>query len=423
MFSLFLLIALAIAKESFTELSAFSLPSSSVSDNWSLLGSSSLLSSGNTLLTDSKASQGALWSKQSFSASEDWEISVEFLISGSPTEPSEGFMLALSETPGTIGTMFGTSEPFKGLAIIFDSTDNDKLKNNPAIAAHLFDGSQKYSHDDDGIQHQLAGCIVDYRNRPDTVKTKMVYESTSRRLSVFVDLLGRNKYQRCLVHSDVTLTASSYFIGLSAENRDSVDRYEIVSLKVLGGHAGAAAEDAHIGDNEDNLEEIDTIVHSKLDTLIRNAENSVNVHQLGQALDEIEINLIRHLNTKLSPVSQQMRRLLDRQETLNAGMETLRTVEIPKYDTTIMDIQRQIGEGQGEGTLDILKQIEDRIEQSVSREMSRIESEVQTVVKAKSNSAKSSGWSFWIMMLLFQVMFALVVAIQQLGTRRYGKLL
>jgi len=50
-----------------------------------------------------------------------------------------------------------------GLAVIFDTYDNDRRSNNPYVLAMLNDGTISYDHNNDGLTNQLGGCIARYR--------------------------------------------------------------------------------------------------------------------------------------------------------------------------------------------------------------------------------------------------------------------
>ena len=48
--------------------------------------------------------------------------------------------------PGQLGTVFGSSDYWTGLGILFDSFDNDNQRNNPYVMAMINDGTRSYDH-------------------------------------------------------------------------------------------------------------------------------------------------------------------------------------------------------------------------------------------------------------------------------------
>ena len=71
--------------------------------------------------------------------------------------------------------MFGSQDRWNGLAVMFDSFDNDQKSNNPYIMSMVNDGTKDYHHDIDGTDQQLAGCLRDFRNKPFPVRAKIEY--------------------------------------------------------------------------------------------------------------------------------------------------------------------------------------------------------------------------------------------------------
>ena len=76
---------------------------------------------------------------------------------------------------GEEGNVFGNQDVWNGLGVLFDSFDNDNMRNNPYIMAMVNDGTIKYQHSTDGMSQQLGGCLRDFRNKPYPVRAKIEY--------------------------------------------------------------------------------------------------------------------------------------------------------------------------------------------------------------------------------------------------------
>lgn len=50
------------------------------------------------------------------------------------------------EAPNQSGNVFGSLDKWRGLAVIFDSFDNDNKKNNPSISLLVNDGTISFDH-------------------------------------------------------------------------------------------------------------------------------------------------------------------------------------------------------------------------------------------------------------------------------------
>ena len=92
----------------------------------------------------------------------------------------DGFTFWFVEEPKKPGNMFGSSDQFKGLAIIFDSWDDDGKEDNPFVTAMVNDGTKKYDHRDGETSNvPNARCSVNYRNTQNAVVFKFTYKEKS----------------------------------------------------------------------------------------------------------------------------------------------------------------------------------------------------------------------------------------------------
>lgn len=340
--------------------------------NWRSFGSA-LFSPNQAILTSSsgkQAQRGALWNQSPMTMSPTWEVIFRFKVAGPKAEGSaEGMALWLTTTKDELGNAYGSRDYFNGIAIVFDSYDNDKRRNNPAISAHYLDGRTPYSLQDDGLSTQIAGCIADYRNRENVVSAKVAYNTTH--LSVFVDLTGTNEYRKCLIEP-LDLQLANVYLGVSAEttNAPTQETHEVKEIVVKGAfdstwqqnqaasgykppaqafmtppvaqmqyqappvgqqqyqappvgqqqyQAPPAAQQqyqappvaAAVPFSDDET----VAVHEKLDHLLKAAASSLDSQSAGEALKEIEQNLRSHMSGATKAVLARIARL----ETLHAS--------------------------------------------------------------------------------------------------------
>jgi len=319
------------------------------------------------------------------------------------------------------------------------------------------DGSFIYNHDDDGISHQLAGCIADFRNRANPIKAKVNYSTSIEggKLSVCMDLRGRGYYQRCLSVSYVRLPSQNYYMALSAQTSDSADSHSIKSVQLYGANlmdesqqkiqqqqeiavekkieSSASVADSNNNDDEEEnpvegIQSLDKIAHEKLDALIARQSNGVDSAILGKALDEIERNLVRQFNAHFSEISLALSTISSESKDAKDGLQSLRTLEMVKYQTTLQDLQRMIAElltGGPRGKLGrdvalVMDKTVVEMKSIIKSEISSLEARLESQIAAAQlggSSKGGNGFSFWVIVILAQVLFACVVVIRALEGR------
>lgn len=291
----------------------------------------------------SPAARGSLWHDEPFRTAE-WELVVSFSIAGKGMQGGEGFAVMVSSKRAGLGSVFGSDTSVKGLAVVFDTHDDDGMRNNPSVAAHMLDGTTPFSMADDGIQHQLAGCVADFRNRPSTVKAKITY--SNKKLAVFLDLRGKGTYQKCMSVNDVTFETDVAYLGFSAETRTIPDTHEIsgVALTLLDPEPDRQIRASSTTPPAMPLEVTEALAHEKLDYLLQSQQKAVDANQLGEALDEIEYNLVRQMASKFAAVTQIVQRMAEQQEQTSQRMRVLTSSELPKLSLALTDIARAVAD-------------------------------------------------------------------------------
>ncbi|XP_021951686.1 protein ERGIC-53 [Folsomia candida] len=173
-----------------------------------------------------KSQKGMIWSKLP-TAFEWWEVEILFRVTGRGRIGADGLAFWFTEQKGVEGPVFGTSDKWVGLGVLFDTFDNDNKHNNPYIMAMVNDGTKAYDHQNDGSTQQLAGCLRDFRNKPFPVRTKVMYYKNV--LSIFINNGMSNSdtdYELCLRAENVFLPSRGYF-GLSAATGGLADDHDV----------------------------------------------------------------------------------------------------------------------------------------------------------------------------------------------------
>ncbi|CAJ0929971.1 unnamed protein product [Ranitomeya imitator] len=99
----------------------------------------------------------------------------------------------------------------------------------PYVSAMVSNGSLSYDHTRDGRPTELGGCTAMVRNL--NHDTFLVIRYVKRRLTIMIDIDGKQEWRDCLDVPGVRLPRGYYF-GASAATGDLTDNHDIISLKV-----------------------------------------------------------------------------------------------------------------------------------------------------------------------------------------------
>jgi hypothetical protein len=418
------------------------------------------------------AQRGAIWNQNPFPYRNQWEIILRIKMSGRAND-GEGLALWLTEQPNELGPVFGSRDMFKGMAIVFDSIDNDKLRNNPSISAHYFDGTQTYDHSDDGLRTQIAGCIADYRNRKNTVAAKVAYNGTH--LSVHVDLTETNDYRKCFVEKLIMRNDQPVYLGVSAETiaGQSQETQDVISIEVKGTPDWSRpAPPAVNAANQWNAppqqqwqsppvaeaqkpqyqgtpvaqavpsadvtwkaaESEATAVHEKLDQLMKAAAHtSLESSTAGEVLKEIESNLMRHISGATKAIMARMRKLEPMSSSIGIastqidGLAKLIDANKGSVDAGRIDAERRANELDAKlAQVQVdLKQLMDGMEKNSRLTISMIDRRIRDSSFNMSQAVQKSvsPWGFWIYIALFQSLFVAFVIFRHVTNKKLDKLL
>ncbi|XP_054153415.1 protein ERGIC-53-like [Oppia nitens] len=182
-----------------------------------------------------RSKKGSVWTKTKTSF-EWWEVELIFRVNGRGRLGADGLAFWFTDERATEGPVFGSADNWKGLALLFDSFDNDNKGNNPYIMAMINDGSKSYDHQSDGINQQLAGCLRDFRNKPFPVRAKIEYYKNV--LAVMFHSGNTNnedEYELCLRAENIFLPQFGYF-GVSAATGGLADDHDVLKFLTYSLH-------------------------------------------------------------------------------------------------------------------------------------------------------------------------------------------
>ncbi|KAF2481365.1 legume-like lectin family-domain-containing protein [Neohortaea acidophila] len=215
---------------------------------WDFGGSTIIRQDQYVRLTASRPSQaGWIFSKVPLTAT-NWEIEVEFQISGTGSLFGDGMAMWVTKQRAEMGPVFGMKDQFEGLGIFFDTYKNNRPGVVfPYVMAMLGDDRTPYDQANDGKSNELAGCSArGIRNADTPTKAKVTYFQDKQ---LTVDLMYKNEedWTRCFEVSNVRLPSVSY-LGFSAETGELSDNHDIISVTTKNlysaGGSGAGSSDS-----------------------------------------------------------------------------------------------------------------------------------------------------------------------------------
>ncbi|XP_073964848.1 LOW QUALITY PROTEIN: lectin, mannose binding protein ergic53 [Choristoneura fumiferana] len=201
-------------------------------------GGNAIASGESVRLAPSLRSQkGAIWTRQPINF-DWWEVDVMFKVTGRGRIGADGLAFWYTSARGEYtGEVFGSSDRWNGLAIIFDSFDNDNKHNNPYIMAVLNDGTKVFDHKSDGSQQMLSGCLRDFRNKPFPTRARIEYYLNTLTVSFHNGMTNNEAdYELCFRAENVVLPRGGHF-GLSAATGGLADDHDVVHLLTTSLHS------------------------------------------------------------------------------------------------------------------------------------------------------------------------------------------
>lgn len=205
----------------------------SLSPDWTALGSTVLLEEAIRLTPDSPSRFGVLGNNNP-SPFTSWKLDFSFSISGG-TFGADGLAIWYVEEPLVGGVVFGGGPaPFKGVVVAFDTFDNDGDGQHPLVLLLQNDGFSEYEAVNDAANIAAAGCTgFHFRNTREPIVGSLVYNYGHLKLF----LKGRTTYLLCF---DVALTLpAGYHFGYSASTGDVSDKHDLIYASLFNLAPGA----------------------------------------------------------------------------------------------------------------------------------------------------------------------------------------
>jgi hypothetical protein len=186
---------------------------------------------------------GYLWSRYPNKDSSDWQMIVDFKISGDEVGGGEGFAWWYTEKR-MLGPVFGSADYWNGLGIFFDTFNDDRTGPSPTVVAVYNDGSRPYQQYDDGLGQSLGSCSAPYlRNRKSNSAAKITYLNSELTLELsFASKDGVPSWQTCFTRIPIELGQDKFF-GLTAHTGQPIvtnppspqiaDNHDIYEIQML----------------------------------------------------------------------------------------------------------------------------------------------------------------------------------------------
>ncbi|KAK3711223.1 hypothetical protein LTR37_009817 [Vermiconidia calcicola] len=181
-------------------------------------------------LTAQQPSQaGWIFSRVPLTAT-NWEIEVEFAISGTGNLFGDGMAMWVTKSRAEEGPVFGMKDRFEGLGLFFDTYKNNRPGTVfPYVMAMVGDGQTSYDQANDGKNQELAGCSArGIRNADIPTKAKITYFQ-DKELTVELMYKKEDEWTRCFQVSGVKLPSVTY-LGFSAETGQLSDNHDIIRV-------------------------------------------------------------------------------------------------------------------------------------------------------------------------------------------------
>jgi mannose-binding lectin 1 len=296
-----------------------------------------------------RSKKGSIWTKTKTSF-EWWEVELVFRVNGRGRLGADGLAFWFTDERSPEGPVFGSADNWKGLALFFDSFDNDNKGNNPYIMAMINDGSKSYDHQSDGINQQLAGCLRDFRNKPFPVRAKVEYYRNV--LTVMFHSGNTNndeEYELCLRTENVFLPQFGHF-GVSAATGGLADDHDVLKLLTYSLHPPGSQPQVSAGIADSEKERFAREYEQYKDKLEKQKEEYFKAHpdeakkleheskgsedeydfgtrelqQIFQGQSQV-FEAVKHLNRKLDEIVGRQERVLSLLSSVQAGGGNIQT--------------------------------------------------------------------------------------------------
>lgn len=182
------------------------------------------------LTSDLPSQSGWLFSRVPLTAT-NWEVEVEFKISGKNQLYGDGFAMWVTKQRGQMGPVFGAADRFEGLGIFIDTYKNNRPGVVfPYVMAMFGDGQTSYDKNNDGKDAELAGCSArGIRHSSVPTKLRLTYIQ-DKKLKLDLQYREENEWQSCFEVDQPPAIPNIAYLGFSAETGELSDNHDIISI-------------------------------------------------------------------------------------------------------------------------------------------------------------------------------------------------
>ncbi|KAK0389270.1 hypothetical protein NLU13_2845 [Sarocladium strictum] len=206
---------------------------SDMSSRWFDFGGDTIIRTDSYIrLTSDRPSQtGWLFSRVPLTAT-NWEVEVEFKISGKNQLYGDGLAMWVTKQRGQFGPVFGQADQFEGLGLFIDTYKNNRPGVVfPYVMAMMGDGQTRYDKNTDGKDQELAGCSArGIRHSSVPTKLRLTYFQ-DKQLKLELQYKKEDEYQLCFDVENPPTIPNVAYLGFSAETGELSDNHDIISVK------------------------------------------------------------------------------------------------------------------------------------------------------------------------------------------------
>ncbi|KJZ74095.1 hypothetical protein HIM_06544 [Hirsutella minnesotensis 3608] len=182
------------------------------------------------LTSDRPSQSGWLFSRVPLTAT-NWEVEVEFKISGNNHLYGDGFAMWITKQRGQQGQVFGFVDKFEGLGIFIDTYKNNRPGVVfPYVMAMFGDGHTSYDKNTDGKDTELAGCSArGIRHASVPTKLRLTYIQ-DKQLKLELQYRTEDEWELCFETASPPAIPNIAYLGFSAETGELSDNHDIISI-------------------------------------------------------------------------------------------------------------------------------------------------------------------------------------------------
>ncbi|KAH6888543.1 concanavalin A-like lectin/glucanase domain-containing protein [Thelonectria olida] len=182
------------------------------------------------LSSDRQSQSGWMYSRVPLTAT-NWQIEVEFKISGKNQLYGDGMAMWITRQRATSGTVFGGPDNFEGLGIFIDTYKNNRPGVVfPYISAMVGDGKTSYDKAHDGKATELAGCSArGIRHASVPTKMRLTYFQ-DKQLKLELQYKNEDEWQLCFETEEPPTVPNIAYVGFTAETGELSDNHDIISV-------------------------------------------------------------------------------------------------------------------------------------------------------------------------------------------------